>query len=265
MSFYHFLTETSQYIIPQIYKQRFFKKQVRLSRENIFERKVEPELLWLTEFLPKDAVFMDVGANVGHFLYQLEYHLFPQNIFAFEPNKALNRKLKRLFPKVNLFSVALSDENTVAEFKIPVLKGEKVNSRGTLQVDFHEENEEKFVIEKVKVVKLDDFEPLKNLKKLDFIKIDVEGNEMQTLRGAKKTIEKFKPILMVEMEQRHHKENLWTLISEIADWGYSVNFLDRKTLQPKLLTEEFLNQQNPDNVKNYKDYINNIIFLPRKN
>ena len=167
MSFYHFLTETSQYIIPQIYKQRFFKKQVRLSRENIFERKVEPELLWLTGFLPKDAVFMDVGANVGHFLYQLEYHLFPQNIYAFEPNKSLNRKLKRLFPKVNLFSVALSDENTVAEFKIPVLKGEKVNSRGTLQVDFHEENEEKFVIEKVKVVKLDDFEPLKSLKKLD--------------------------------------------------------------------------------------------------
>ena len=96
MSFYHFLTETSQYIIPQIYKQRFFKKQVRLSRENIFERKVEPELLWLTEFLPKDAVFMDVGANVGHFLFQLEYHLFPQNIYAFEPNKSLNKKLKRL-------------------------------------------------------------------------------------------------------------------------------------------------------------------------
>ena len=80
--------------------------------------------------------------------------------------------------------MALSDENTVAEFKIPVLKGEKVNSRGTLQVDFHEENEEKFVIEKVKVVKLDDFEPLKKKKKLDLIKIDVEGNEMKTLQWS---------------------------------------------------------------------------------
>ena len=133
MKFYQLLTEASQYIIPQIYKQRFFKKQNQLSRENIIERKVEPELLWLTEFLPKDAVFMDVGANVGHFLYQLEYHLFPQNIYAFEPNKSLNKKLKRLFPKVQLFSVALSDENTIAEFKIPILKGELANSRGTLQ------------------------------------------------------------------------------------------------------------------------------------
>ena len=142
MKFYQLLIEASQYIIPQVYKQRFFKKQNQLSRENILERKVEPELLWLTEFLPKDAVFMDVGANVGHFIYQLEYHLFPQNIYAFEPNKALNKKLKRLFPKVNLFSVALSNENTIAEFKIPILKGKQVNSRGTLQVDFHEENEE---------------------------------------------------------------------------------------------------------------------------
>ena len=81
MKFYQLLTEASQYIIPQLYKQRFFKKQNQLSRENIISRKVEPELLWLSEFLPKDAVFIDVGANVGHFIYQLEYHLFPQNIF----------------------------------------------------------------------------------------------------------------------------------------------------------------------------------------
>lgn len=263
MKFYQLLTEASQYIIPQIYKQRFFKKQNQLSRENILEKKVEPELLWLTEFLPKDAVFMDVGANVGHFLYQLEYHLFPQNIYAFEPNKSLNKKLKRLFPKVQLFSVALSDENTVAEFKIPVLRGEQVNSRGTLQTDFKEENEEKTVIQKVKVVKLDDFAPIQNLKKLDFIKIDVEGNEMKTLRGAKETILKFKPTLMVEMEQRHHKEPIWNLISEVVSWGFTANYLDRKTFELKKLTEDFINSQNAIFVKDYQNYINNIIFIPQ--
>ena len=173
-------------------------------------------------------------------------------------------------------SVALSDISTIAEFKIPVINGEKVHTRGTLQTSIKEKNEEKTILQKVEVKPLDDlvFDEVyiersrnaqtDNLKfqKLDFIKIDVEGNEMQTLRGAKKTIDKFKPILMVEMEQRHHEDNLWTLISEIAEWGYSVNYLDRETLQPKILTEEFLNQQNPDNVKTYKDYINNIIFLP---
>ena len=263
MKLYQFLTETSQYIVPQLYKQRFFKKQNQLTRENIIARKVEPELLWLTDFLPKDAVFIDVGANVGHFLYQLDYHLFPQNIYAFEPNQSLNKKLKRLFPKVNVFSVALSDENATAEFKIPVLKGKQVNSRGTLQTDFKEENEEKTVIQKVKVVKLDDFEPLKKLKKLDFIKIDVEGNEMKTLRGAKETILKFRPTLMVEMEQRHHKEPLWNLISEVENWGFEAHYLDRNSFELKKLTEDFINSQNAIFVKDYQNYINNIIFISR--
>ena len=277
MSVYSKLAENLQYISPTYYKSRFFKKLKGLSAQNLLERKVEPEFLWIKEVLEKNSVFIDVGANVGAYLYTLENHLKPENIYAFEPNQQLFKRLKRLFPKVNLLSFALSDVSTIAEFKIPVINGEKVHTRGTLQTSIKEKNEEKTILQKVEVKPLDDlvFDEVYieqdrnaqtnkfNLKKLDFIKIDVEGNEMHTLRGAKKTIEKFKPILMVEMEQRHHKENLWTLISEIADWGYSVNFLDRKTLQPKLLTEDFLNQQNPDNVKNYKDYINNIIFLPR--
>lgn len=268
MSIYSQLAENLQYISPTFYKSRFFKKLKGLSAQNLLERKVEPEFLWIKEVLTKDSVFMDVGANVGAYLYTLEHHLKPENIFAFEPNQQLFKRLKLLFPKVNLFSLALSDISMVAEFKIPVINGEKVHTRGTLQTSIKEKNEEKTILQKVEVKPLDDlvFDSAQtdklNLKKLDFIKIDVEGNEMQTLRGARKTIEEYRPILMVEMEQRHHQENLWILISEIIDWGYSANYLDRQTLQPKTLTEEFLNQQNPDNVKNYKDYINNIIFLP---
>jgi len=261
MSVYSRLAENLQYISPTYYKSRFFKKLKGLSVHNLLERKVEPEFLWIKEVLAPDSVFMDVGANVGAYLYTLENHLDPKNIFAFEPNQQLFKRLKRLFPKVNLFSLALSDISTTAEFKIPVINGEKVHTRGTLQTSIKEKNEEKTIVQKVEVKPLDQLDL--NLNKLDFIKIDVEGNEMQTLRGARKTIAKHKPILMVEMEQRHHQDHLWTLISEVASWGYSVNYLNRNTLKPEILTEEFLNQQNPDHVKNYEDYINNIIFLPR--
>jgi hypothetical protein len=159
--------------------------------------------------------------------------------------------------------VALSDENMVAEFKIPVLKGEKVNSRGTLQTDFREENEEKTIIQKVKVVKLDDFNPIQKLEKVDFIKIDVEGNEMKTLFGAKETILKFKPTVMVEMEQRHHQEPVWNLISEVENWGFEAHYLERNTFELKRLTEEFIKSQNAIFVKDYENYINNIIFIPQ--
>ena len=263
MSVYSKLAENLQYISPSYYKSRFFKKLKGLNAQNLLARKVEPEFLWIRKILDRNAVFIDVGANVGAYLFTLEGHLQSANIYAFEPNPQLFKRLRRLFPKVNLYSVALSDISTTAEFKIPVINGEKVHTRGTLQTSIKEKDEEKTILQQVQVKPLDDLDL--NLKKLDFIKIDVEGNEMQTLRGARKTIQKFKPILMVEMEQRHHSDNLWTLISEVAAYGYSVNYLDRESLQPKTLTEKFLNTQNPDNVKNYKNYINNIIFLPTKN
>ncbi|MGS0748883.1 FkbM family methyltransferase [Halpernia sp. GG3] len=63
-------------------------------------------------------------------------------------------------------------------------------------------------MKEVKVQTLDSWILDKNISKIDLIKIDVEGNEMKTLRGAKESISRFKPILLVEMEQRHHKENL---------------------------------------------------------
>lgn len=262
MSIYSKLAENLQFISPSFYKSRFFKKLKGLDAQNLLQRKVEPEFLWIKSVLHKDDVFIDIGANVGAYLFTLETHLKSENIFAFEPNPQLLTRLKRLFPKVNLFSVALSDVTTTAEFKIPIINGQKVHTRGTLQTSIREDNEEKTIVQQVEVKPLDAMKL--DFHRLDFIKIDVEGNEMQTLRGAEKTIKKFRPILMVEMEQRHHHENLWTLISEITDWGYSVNYLDRTSLQLEILTEQLINLQNAKDVKNYKAYINNIIFLPNR-
>ena len=86
---------------------------------------------------------------------------------------------------------------------------------------------------------------------------------MKTLRGAKETILKYQPVLMVEMEQRHHQETLWNLISEVESWGFTANYLDRETFNLKKLTEEFINSQDAVFVKDYKNYINNIIFIAK--
>ncbi|OPG99408.1 methyltransferase FkbM, partial [Chryseobacterium mucoviscidosis] len=83
-------------------------------------------MVWIKEFLPKNAVIFDIGANVGTFLYQLENKLDHENIYAFEPNKKLYHRLKRLFPAMRIFPLALSDENTTAEFKVPIINGKMV-------------------------------------------------------------------------------------------------------------------------------------------
>ena len=263
MSLYSNIAEQLQYIAPKFYKQRFFKKLNDLTFENVLQRNVEPELVWIQQYLTKNDVFMDIGANVGAYLYQLETILPPPNIYGFEPNKSLFSRLKRMFPKMNIYSVALSDQNTIAEFKVPIMNGKAIHSRGTLQKNMKEEGETASIIEKVEVVKLDDWKETKNLKALNFIKIDVEGNELQTLRGAEQTIKKFKPTLMVEIEQRHHQFPIWNIISEVENWGFTAHFLDRNSFQIKKLEQTFLEEQNSKNVKHYDHYINNIIFIPK--
>jgi len=262
MSLYQQLAEQLQYISPGFYKKRYFKSLNNLNKENFSKRNVEPELVWIKEFLQNDSIILDIGANVGTFLYQLENTLLPPNIYAFEPNKKLNIRLKRLFPSMNISSAALSDENTTAKFKVPIINGKMVASRGTLNTDYKEKGEEKSYTEKVEVIKLDDWATNKNIRKIDFIKIDVEGNEMKTLLGGKNIIQKFKPVLMVEMEQRHHDQPIWNEISEVENWGFDAKYLNRNNFELEKLTEEILIKNTADE-KNKTDYINNIIFIPK--
>jgi tRNA G46 methylase TrmB len=98
MSLYQKIAEKLQYISPNFYKKRYFKNLNNLNKNNFSERNVEPELVWIKEYLPKNAVILDIGANVGTFLYQLEDKLNHEHIYGFEPNKKLYRRLKRLFP-----------------------------------------------------------------------------------------------------------------------------------------------------------------------
>jgi FkbM family methyltransferase len=262
MSLYQTIAEKLQYISPNFYKKRYFKNLNNLTKDNFSARNVEPELVWIKDYLPKNAVILDIGANVGTFLYQLENKLDHENIYAFEPNKRLYNRLKRLFPSMRVLPLALSDENTTATFKVPIINGKMIASRGTLNTSYKEKGEEKSYTEKVKVIKLDEWAAIEHFSKLDFIKIDVEGNEMKTLFGAREIIKQFLPTLMVEMEQRHHDNPIWNEISEVESWGYEARYLNRKTFVLERLTEEII-LHNTDDEKNKTNYINNIIFIPK--
>jgi hypothetical protein len=67
MSLYQRIAEKLQYISPDFYKKRFFKNLNHLTKDNFSKRNVEPELVWIKEYLSENAVILDIGANVGAF------------------------------------------------------------------------------------------------------------------------------------------------------------------------------------------------------
>ncbi|HUZ11388.1 MAG TPA: FkbM family methyltransferase [Caulobacteraceae bacterium] len=68
----------------------------------------------------------------------------------------------------------------------------------------------------VPVARLDDFQ----LPPIGFIKIDVEGHEEAVLQGARETIGRNRPALMIEIEERHNRGAIERVFDHFRSDGY---------------------------------------------
>ncbi|MFC1504830.1 FkbM family methyltransferase, partial [Spirochaetota bacterium] len=213
---------------------------------------------------PGKKVF-DIGAHIGEYLYVLE-HIIPSNlVYAFEPVPHLYEKILLLFPGMNIFNYAVSGNSGKMQFKIPYIQNKQVDTRGTLEISGKEENESGRIIFPVDAITLDEFTMKNKIHDIGLIKIDVEGHEIAVLEGSRKIIEKERPVMIIEIEQRHHEgKRVNEIITYVESYGYTGWYIDRDALQLKEVTEEVCEQQKSDHTGSGQ-YINNFIFFPKTN
>jgi FkbM family methyltransferase len=251
------------FLFPQRYKDRVFGK---INNVNILElknnRTFEPELLLLNKFIKQGDVCFDIGANSGEYTYQFEKCVGSENVFAFEPIPNLFKELKLLFRKVQLHKLAISNSNETNQFKIPKINGSAYATRGKLDIDIIEPDESDFDLIDVKCQTLDSFVEKHEVQKINFIKIDVEGHEFDVLKGGKKCIQTFKPIILVEIEQRHHQFDIEEIFSFIEDMDYKIEFYNLKNSTFQLRSNfDSAKDQNYSQIKS-SNYINNFWCFP---
>jgi hypothetical protein len=98
----------------------------------------------------------------------------------------------------------------------------------------------------------------KHQLKPDFIKMDVEGNELTILKGGEKLLRSAMPKLLIEIEARHvGREQALSTITFMKELGYRVFFICGKELLP-YEKFDFDLYQNPE----AGIYCNNFIFEP---
>ena len=254
-------------VSPATYKGIFFKKFRQLNWENIKGRNIENEFLLLPFFLQKGSVFFDVGANLGQYVYMAGRIAGEENIYAFEPNPELSSRLRQIFPKTNVITEALSSSEGTARFKIPLFDERVIHTRGTLRTDHMEHEETNARLLDVKLNTLDAFTGKMAAKKISMVKIDVEGAEFEVIKGAAATLQEFRPILMVEIEQRHHNEPIQAKISSIEkDFAYTCYYLDpiRQCLMADFQTKSIEDLQDEAQHSRSRLFINNFIFIPNE-
>jgi FkbM family methyltransferase len=135
-----------------------------------------------------DAVFFDVGANVGRWSLEAS-RLAPRgHVYAFEPHPAAFAELVRSVAGRNIscHPVALGSTPGRAQLHF--------DPSVTVLSSLHERDLESFGVAldntvEVEVSTIDAFCDAENVQSVDFVKIDVEGHELETLRGARTSLE----------------------------------------------------------------------------
>jgi FkbM family methyltransferase len=142
---------------------------------------------------------VDVGAHHGVFLKRF-LELSPNGShFAFEPLPALASVLKQDFPTVEIYSCALGNRTGRVRFchalELPGWSGLKPQP-------YPVKTEVKII--EVELKKLDDV--LSGNLPIHFIKIDVEGAELEVLEGARAVIQRYMPCILFEHAKIHNLE-----------------------------------------------------------
>jgi hypothetical protein len=96
--------------------------------------------------------------------------------------------------------------------------------------------------------------------KISFIKIDVEGHELDVIRGGEATIRQHRPNLLVEIEQRHSPIPIAQTFDHILSFGYRGEFLEEDSSYQPLSSFSVETHQTARLGK--RSYISNFIFRP---
>lgn len=188
----------------------------------------------LFELCNPDDVVLDIGTNIGSTLLRFaqKTSLGAGQVIGFEPDSINYQKCLENISLNNFTNIEVNKLGLGAYEKSLYLITDTPSNRGCNRIRPTMVNDS-YAKELIKIVLLDIFLEKKYLKSIDPIKIDVEGYEHEVLKGAKKTIAKYHPVLFIEIDDNNLKQqnsSASNVISWLDDIGYSIKRAD--TFEP---------------------------------
>ncbi|MBR0673358.1 FkbM family methyltransferase [Neoroseomonas soli] len=197
--------------------------------------------------LHRPGTLVDVGAHDG--LITIPLARLPRSrVLAFEPLPAAAARLQAALREafgvvpahVELHAVALGDHAGEVALTMPVLDGIAQEQWASTAKDYATHLSDRVTVRQftVPLRRLDDL----GLADLTAMKVDAEGAEYEILRGARETLLRCRPVLTLEIEERHREGSSWAVPAFLDALGYEVLFelrgewfpiaaLDRATMQ----------------------------------
>jgi FkbM family methyltransferase len=153
----------------------------------------------LTDLAPPGAIVLDVGAHIGFHTLALARAAGPSGrVYAFEPWPANRATLARNLAlngieNVTVSDQALADRAGTATFTVP--RGYPTSMLGSLAI----RPEGDVTTLTVPTTTVDAFVAAQGLVRLDLVKIDAEGAEVQIIAGMRETLRALRPVVLMEV------------------------------------------------------------------
>ena len=139
----------------------------------------------------KGDIVFDCGANMG--LFSATVAERAEMVYAFEPSSIIIsdylENMKDIYSNISIQPFALSDTKGETVFSY------NVNNIGASGIGKNDHDD--CIKERVSLISIDQFVEEKGIKRVDFIKADIEGAERQMLAGARHTLKKCAPKLAI--------------------------------------------------------------------
>lgn len=223
-----------------------------LWRANRYRRFGEPEIRLLPR-LARGSLALDIGAAHGVYSYWLS-KLYP-SVIAFEPDARWAGALNRArISNLTVRERAVSDKQGTASFFVPLEEGSLSRGLGSLTRQAVEGSGEQ---KTVTTTTLDS----EDLPPVGFMKIDIEGHELEALSGGIGLLTRDRPTLQIELDERSRPGCIANGFSFLRDLSYRPHTLIAETLV-EISAEDALNLQNESLAGTGRPQVN-FIFLPK--
>ena len=187
--------------------------------------------------LSKKPIFFDIGANIGVQTLQLSECFKNSVIHSFEPtNFGFNKLKKNIFLNPKLCKKIFINQTFLTNKKKNLPK--EIYASWNLQNNKNVHKKHFGSLNKTsnaKSLKLDDYILIKKIKKIDFIKLDVDGHELDVLKSGYKFLKSKKVPIIFEVAPYLYKEYGYThkdLINLFKELGYRFyNIYNLKKIQ----------------------------------